>query len=759
MLDYISTSFRYLDDVHTTEKEKQSKDYLLGNANYWINTLVNERAYISTYRDYYNGIRDEKEFAYLTKRYGISTPTKLTFTPIIKPRIDALLGQLSSDSYSYTVAPVDTESVDIAIETKRLKKISDIEKAIDAFVETVKSGSEELQYNLKDDITKVHERFGDSFQSDFQIAAQHVMRYFDNSPSIDMRQKLKQLALDILVTGEGHYRVYVDKLGADPVLEIIKPENMFYNKNTNSQYLDNVDAVVHREYMTRKQILNKYGKYMGKDEIKELFGSKMQAMTGVAVRSGRTLEEDASTRTNRTTISSQMSHNMANSIAVYHVEWMAANKVPIYEDDYDLVENNEVKYGYRMDRYEITRIGTSIYVNGGRSKYISRSQDRPYEASLTYNSIFYNDRNGIPYSTVGALKEPQDLYDLTMFYRDSMVANSGVSGDRINIAAIPKVLGGNFMDRLLKFIDYKRAGYELIDPTEPGAQYFNHYGSYDNSLNGQAVISINNILSMIEQQANKIAGTTNQMLGDIAERDAVGNVRQGIKQSLIINLDLFNLIRDGVKRISSSLLNSAKVAYIKGKKLSYIAGNKSYTFNLITNDFCFTDYNIYVSYSMQDEQKLTILKQMAGELIDPRTGGITADVLVDAVMTDSPEEAKTIISRGIAKAKKDSGETEKAMSQVQQLQQQLKEMQAELKKAHNELEKAAASDANIETRKLDLKQKETDYKYKIQEKAIDEKSVSNADSNRVKEEMAALERTQLFLSTGPEKTPNKKVSE
>jgi hypothetical protein len=51
---------------------------------------------------------------------------------------------------------------------------------------------------------------------------------------------------------------------------------------------------------------------------------------------------------------------------------------------------------------------------------------------------------GVIDSMVNSMRELLDLYDIMMFFRNNTVANSGVSGSRVNIAAIPKALGKTF---------------------------------------------------------------------------------------------------------------------------------------------------------------------------------------------------------------------------------------------------------------------------------------------------------------------------
>jgi hypothetical protein len=769
-------SDHYLEDIHISEKEKSEEYYLKDNMDYWIAQLVRDRNQIKTYRDYYIGVRNEKDFAYLTENFGIGTPSKLKFTSLIKPRIDALLGSIISEKFAYKITTTDDKTVSQAEEDRKQKLITDVNAQLDQFISSVVSKAKEKNKQaampppqgqpaqppqqgqpapeeketdlgeLGTAVRKITSKYTTNYVSDFEIAAQDILRYFEDDVTLDLRQKLKQLALDLLITGEAYWRVYCDHVGSDPVLEIVKPENMFYNKNTNSQYIDTADAVVHREYLTRKDILRKYGKYMDEDQKFYIFGNNARTRTARSLRSATDLElyyNDVDP------ISNQKSYTMLDAVEVFHVEWLALNTVTLSDEekeDYATAEGymtDVTKDGYRVDRYEGIRIAGSVYVNCGKSIHVPRSENKPYETCLSYGGIVYNDRNGKPYSLVGALKDLQDVYDLTQFYRDNMIANSGVPGDRVNLAGIPKKLGNDFMERLLKYMALKKNGVELIDPTEPGAQLFQHYGSFDNSVNGNSIQAIELVLRAMEKQADSIAGTTPQMLGQIQQRDAVTNVQTGLRQTQVMNEDLFELTRTNTKRLLMSMLNTAKVCYRKGKKGSYIMGAESYTFQILPEKFCFSDYAINLSYSGKDEIKLQEVRALAKELVAAQA--LDPTVLTHIVMSDSVSEVQRIIDDSWKARKEENDVVGKARQKVAELEAQLKELTAQLGSANQQIATMQQSGDKFKSRELDLREKEITLRYQIDDKNINRQATTDDKNIDLKKEVVQLEREQLYL--------------
>jgi len=749
----------YYEDMYLTENQKSKEDYLKGNADHWISALIHPKTHIKTYRDYYNGVRDSKEFEYLTENYGIGTPSSLKFTNLIKPRVDALVSQLESDSYVYTVAATDDKSVDVMQQERKIKALRDAEKTLGAFTrkmqQAVKDKKETLPTltELEGDINKIHEKYKTNFISDFEIAVQHVCNYFERSNIMMLRHKLALLVHDLIVTGECYYRVYYDREGSDPLFDVVKPENFFHNKSTNSPFIDTTDAVVRREYLTHKEVAQKYGKFLSKDDMKKLFGERYMSRTARTLNSGLDMklyysEEDP--------VLTQRHKSAAYTVEVCHVEWLATNEVEIDEQEQDIltVLTTGIQYKAkekvrRTDRYEVTRIGGTVYVNAGKSDNIPRSQQDPYACTFSYGGILNSDRSGKPYSIVGAMKDLQDMYDITIFYRDNLVANSGVSGDRINVAAIPKALGADFMSRLFKYMALKKNGVELIDPTEQGAALFNSYGSFDNSVNGQSIAAINAILQYIEMQAYVTSGTTPQMLGMIEQRDAVTNVEVGIKQALATNGSLFELFRSNQTRIMADLVKTAQISYRHGKRVSYVIGSDSFIFKLVPEHFCYSDYAISIGYASRDKAKLDELKVIAKEFAS--AGIVDPDVVTKATLSESITEVNRLVTEGWHKKKAEQDIIGQAQQKLSEYENQIKELSSELNNIKQQLEAAKTANDKAKIMEVQRKAEEAEKRLAIEEEKRQDLREYHDQELKLKEATVQLEREQLYLGTGAER--------
>jgi hypothetical protein len=562
-----------ISDVHTTEKEKSNFDYLRRSVDYYITSLVNEKPRIKQARNLYDGIRDKAEFKYLEETFGIETPIAVKMTPLVKTRIDVLIGILLDEVFTYRVSVNDNVTIANIEETKKKEKVnrvlSEYKKQTSMNINKLKIGQEPQQDIVVDRfIKRLEKSINEEFVSQFEIAAQSLIKFFEQDLTIDLKQKIKQFFLDLLISGEAYYRTYVDKIGEDPKFEICKPENVFFSKNTSHQFLSsghqpNVTAVVHRYYLKRSEILNKFGHLLNSVSKDMLFGPMGGSYDGGSrvISDPRRLDyiyrNEGEMYDN---VHNQHTNSDLDTLPVYHVEWLANNEVILddeQKEDFQTVEKitiNELDkeaYGknggdgttkkcrYRLDRYEGIRIGTDVYLNMGKSKFTPRSIGQPWLTTLSYNGVNYNDRNGKPYSMTLALKDLQDSYDIILFFRDNLIANAGVDGSRINLAAIPKVLGQNYMERILKFIAFRKQGIELYDPTEDGANLFSGYGDFKGSLNPNTLEGLNHVLESIERQADVVSGVNRHMYAAAEVRDAATNVKIGQQTTSLITKDIF----------------------------------------------------------------------------------------------------------------------------------------------------------------------------------------------------------------------------
>jgi len=742
-------------EVYITEQDKTKEAYLKGMTDYWIGKLVVEKKHIPVARKYYSGVRDSEEYQYLNDNYGIGNPIDIQFTPIIKPRIDALIGLYLDESFNYRISVTDDKTLDLEKEARKnyiiesiVSKLNAQKAAYDKYRVQKKEGLEVSKPSdplTKDFADRLNQYLDKEFVSVYVKAAQHLVNYFEQSNTLQLRRKFADLLYDLLITGEMFWRTHIEEEGKDPIFDVVKPENLFFNKNKNSLFLDSSDAVVHREFMTRHQVLTKYGHLMKPEDIKKITGrwggsnSRRKMVDSEMLYFDEELDDEFSNLR-------QYTGDQLDVIEVFHVEWLASSKydkqTPQSRNPVEQ-KNQAKKSGWIEHRYEVTRIMGDVYVGAGRSKNVIRSKNNKYKATLSYNGISYNLRNGIPYSMVLSLKDVQDMYDITQFHRNNMVATAGVAGTRVNIAGIPKVLGSKFMDRLMKWIALRKQGVELIDPTEEGANLFQHYGDFPGGIDGNTIQGINAILQTLMQQVVLTTGITDQILGQIQQREAVENVKTGIQQVSLIILNIFDLLDTARKDVLTRLIDLSKISYKKGVMGAYRVGTSYVAFKVDKDDFTWTDYNIQVTNSSKDLMKIQKLEALVMELVG--AGAVKPEAAVELIFAKTIDEARDIVYKYMNTDEQQQQQMEQMMQQVQQYEQQLGDAAKQAADMERKIARFSQEQLALDRERLELDKVSKARELELQEKKIN--SEINIDNEEIKaqKEVVQLEREQLYI--------------
>jgi hypothetical protein len=90
------------------------------------------------------------------------------------------------------------------------------------------------------------------------------------SRETDLITKLRQLLTDLLITGYTFFRVKSSNNKTNIEIEVLNPLNTFVDRNPESPYVKNSYKAVVRYWMTKSQILAKYGKELSKKDVEEL---------------------------------------------------------------------------------------------------------------------------------------------------------------------------------------------------------------------------------------------------------------------------------------------------------------------------------------------------------------------------------------------------------------------------------------------------------------------------------------------------------
>lgn len=670
-----------------------------------IKELVYDKVAIRKAYQYYHCRRDDEQFKNLEENYGIGSPTSVEFTPLIKKHIDVLVGQYLGLEQDLKITCKDSDTVSNIVREKQLK----IQKAIHDYLHKYLVNNiiaaivdnKEITNDpyIEKELQKVKDDIESNFVSDYEIAGQNILQYIKQSRNIDLKNKLRLIFVDLLVAGVAYYRTKVTESKTNINFERLNPLDTFIDRNPDSTYLNDSRRVVVRKYMTRENILYEYGDELTSeaiDELNELVDKGTSSDTYyIQVGARESVQRSGGAKHGilgglevipSNTSSSYGTNYNDNIIAVYEVEWLQYDR-----------ENK------KLDRYEGVRIGETIYITRGKSEFVSRSIDTPGKCGLSVNGIFFLDTNGEPFSLIVNTMSLQDKYDLLIYYRDNLIANSGTVGDWLDLASLPAVLGEETPERIQQWLAYKKNGVGLIDTSQEGQPMNTIFNGFDDTVKAQSIQAIQIAIQSIEQQASSITGVLPEMLAQYEQRDAVSNVKLGVTTSGLLTKQYFNAMDSLYKEVNYDLLNLAKLVYKDGIQGTLILGDhQSKIFSALPEYYTITDFDIHIEDSTQSFQNMQEMKMLNIEMI--KAGMSDPLLALDIATAKNLSSLKKQIGHAMKIKKSENDMIEQMQQQLQQAGEQVSTLTKQNQELQQQLQKAQKQTNEFEQARLQLDQ-------------------------------------------------------
>lgn len=691
----------------TSKYKKGSDDYLVDMTDYIIGDLVHEKESLFKAYNYYNGIRDKYQYANLETNYGIGNPTSIKFTPLIRKHIDAIVGEFLTTDIKPHISCKDEKTLTNIHRDKQLELTKELHDWVSKFLQNSiyeslqgkKQENEKIIDPIVDqEIKNIKESLDLNFISNYEIAGQNIVQYILQSRKIDFKNKLHQILLDLLISGEAYYKVLPTSNGTNFKIEVEDPLNTWVDKDPKSKYLKNGYKSVVRKWMTQEEIIIKYGNLLTKKDIDDLgelkdydyINNHMILVTGSGARCG---DYSNPGLLNNTGVHPEDTYNYNRKfelIPVYEVEWVDWVRTP----------DGKIK----GNRYETIRIASDIYILLGEDKDAVRDMDATNEITLKLNGMFYTDGHGNPYSLMLKTADLQDEYDLLMYFKSNILALSGTKGAIVDVATLPEILGDNFEERLLKFIAYRKTGLSIIDSSQEGQSPNQIYGGFDDTVNPGSLQAIQIAIEIVENTASSITGVFRERLGGIQQRDAVANVEVGMQQSYIITKQYYQVMDTLVSEMLTDALNTARSVYKDGLTGQIILGDRKQIFTLMPKYYSQTDYDVHLINTADIIKELDLIKQLSIQLSSQNN--VDPEILIIVSTSKSLTELKTQLLKSIKEKKIENNQLVKLTQELQQAQQVIEQMQKQLEASTKKIN-------SLNERKLAIEQQDNQQKNNI----------------------------------------------
>ena len=718
-----------------------NKEIEIKKINKCINELVYDKVQLRKAYNYYHCTRDKEQFKHIEDNYGLGTPTSIGFTPLIKKHVDVLVGEYLELDPDLQITCKDERTISNIMRDKQLKiheaTYKYFEKQLNNILLQVFGDGKEPVVDMlfEQEMEQIKKDTARSYVSEYEIAAQNILNYIKNSRDIDLKNKMRDLLTDLLIGGMCYYRTRPK--GETIGLEILNPLNTFVERNFNEFYLNKSPRAVIRKWMTAERILDEYGKELSK-EAKE----KLETHQDQGVRNDNFIY----VKTDANPVNAMISTpGILGGMEAHPIRENRGAAAIAQENTYEVYECEWIEYDKekdRLTRHEGVKIGPEIYIVRGESENIVRSVSNPNDCSLSINGIFFSDKNGDPFSILLSTMDLQDRYDLTIYYRDSLIASSGTIGDFLDAAHLPEFLGEEMPERVQKWLAYKKQGVAWIDSSMEGSQMINTaFNGYDDTIKAHTIQAFQMVLDSLEQQASSITGVFAEKLGGIQARDAVSNVKVGIRQSTLLTKQYFSAMDLMYKEVNYDLLNLAKIVFKKGIAGTLINGTRlNQIFTALPEYYTMTDFDIHIQDSTEAFQTRETLKAYCVELI--KAGMANAELIVDMSAAKNLTELKMIVKDALEKQKAEGNQMQQLQQQVTQSEQvvkeyekQIKQMQEQIQQMEKQLEKSNAEKLALERDRLELDKKIAADKHSYDMRVAE-----------IKEQQAQAEIAQLYDS-------------
>lgn len=710
-----------------------------------ISELVYEKVQLKKAYNYYHGKRDADQFKYLENNFGIGTPTTIGFTPLVKKHIDVLVGEYLELDPDLQITCKDEKTISNITRDKKLEIDKQLYNYLTKYLKNaiigILMGDQKASNDpyIEKELQKIKDEIDHTFVSDYEIAAQNILAYFKNSRDIDLKNKMRELFTDLLIGGLAYYRVKPSGNG-DLKLEILNPLDTFVERNRNEFYLNKSPRSVIRRWLTKEQILVEFGEELSSEArgiIEKYFDYNEDSSGMMYVRS--------IANPDGTVGSAKYGPNMGivGGLEVVPVlPWNNENQtyrtfnqtIPVYECEWIEYEDD------KMTRHEGVKIGEEVFITRGANNKVPRSASNPKECTLSVNGMFFADKNGQPFSIMLSTSDLQDRYDLLLYYRDNLIATSGTTGDWIDTAHLPQYLGNDLPERLQKWIAYKKNGVALYNSAQEGSQMINTtFNGFDDTVKAPSIQAIQLAIQSIEEQVSSITGVLTQALGNIQQRDAVSNVKVGVRQSTLLTKQYFSAMDLMYKEVNYDLLNVAKIVYKKGLKGTLILGDKLVKiFTALPEYYTMTDFDIHIQDSSEVFQIKDEIKALNVELIKAQQ--VDAEMAIEVATAKNITDLRSKLYYALKKKKAENDQLGQMKQQLQQYEQQAKDMQQQLQQLQQDNK---ALQNKLETNN-EAKIKLDSQRVEIEEQSRQDKADYNEDLIRLKEKQLEVERLQLL---------------
>jgi len=644
--------------------------------------------------DLYNSIFDEKDLKYVTDPYkvGDSFPATLQNFNIIKPKLDLLLGEESKRPFSLRVVQTNEEATTKYQEKHKKLLLDTMFQVAQEFSDNPQASEEEMQKLME---------VGDYMQKDYSDIAERLAYHTMNNLMLkeDLKTKFLEGFQDLLTASMEAF--YTGALNGDPVVERVNPLYFAFDYSPEVKYIEEGDWAVRLMKMTPSAIYDRFYDLLDETDLQNILE---QYQTGGTNSWKSNTEFNHIQWRDFSTATTHRDNFTSETIDVWHVTWKSFKKVgflayvdesgegqiDVVDEDYNVQPEDDITWDWVTEVWEGYRIGNDIFAGIQPIPEQAVSLDNPNSTKLPYVGIVHNNVNTPPKSLIEIMKPLQYMYIVIWYRLELAIARDKGKIINMDVTQIPKSMGVD-VNKWLHYLS--SAGVNLINPYEEGwdvpgreggkASSFNQFGQVDLTMSN-VINEYIGIMNKIEEMVGELSGVSRQRQGQVQSNELVGNVQQTIVQSSHITEYLFYAHNQVKRRVMTNVLNIAKNIWANSgkKKLNYITDDMTRVFMDITDDFLYSDFDIYVTDSTEENQNIQMLKNLYQPAMQNGASlSEITEIMTSNNLTDIKNKLKKLEDQRAQKEQQAQKQQQQALLQVEQMRKQAEDAKLALQEA------------------------------------------------------------------------------
>ena len=619
-----------------------------------------------------DGKFNTKEYEYVTKSYGLTTPARLVNYPMILPKINLVVGELMAQGLQFSANLINRDGIRRKNEAKIAATAELLMRPIRRQMEKVlgtELTDEELAESVPDDIKKFSETpYRDHMENYIVVGIKDLIQ------RLQLKHLFKRGMYDMCVTYKEFYHVQIRN--GMPYVELIDPRVFISDFDSNKEDVEEGKyAGVDNEYLLH-EILAMYPDLDPADvaKLEELEAQNDQNFIDEANKTGRFYSiEDGQLR-----------------IRVVKMQWRSLReiRVKLSDNPYDpetpytkyLKDSYKVKKGEKIEKRVIddiqegALIGHDVIVRGRRAPNQIRYEENYAKATLDYIGIRPNTFTGSATSLVDALKNIQMLYNITMYSIALAQARAGGKATIYDVAQKPKNMSTSQIMH-----HAKNSGMIFINSKQEGNQLnsFNQFGQVDFTMSN-TVQQLQQLQYMLESLADKVTGISAARAGIQTTGELVGVNERNVAQSSLITLPLFESHYKVIGKVLNRLAAKMKFCYPQNKWIANLFGDNLMQIVEMDKSIGIDEFAIYLENSGKDTQDKREMIALLGQALASNDGTVDLGMMAEALRADSASEVEQTLKHGIKAAKEVLQANEQQKMELQQQANELTERKINL---------------------------------------------------------------------------------